>query len=189
MTDQKKLGPLLAAQDWEAAERLLRRLAKGKTAPPEVFYNLAKVLEAAGKPAQMAVWLRRAVALNPRYAIAWFELGRAALNANDLEQAYGAFQRAVDLDDKDADAQRNLGRIALRLGQWDKALMCLADQPDVEAEIALYRIKGEKGEPDKALRDRLLQDHSWRPEVIKMLTRTAKGSLPLRLPIDTSRPR
>ncbi|MEH6647296.1 tetratricopeptide repeat protein [Sulfitobacter sp.] len=118
MSDQKKLGALLTAQDWTAAERLLRRLAKGKAPPPEVFYNLAKVLEAAGKPDQMAVWLKRAVAANPRYAVAWFELGRVALGAGDLEEAYVAFQHAVNLKSNDADARRNLGRIAMRLGKW-----------------------------------------------------------------------
>ena len=44
MKDQTSLPALLAAKDWPAAERLLRRLAKGKAPQPAVFYNLAKVL-------------------------------------------------------------------------------------------------------------------------------------------------
>lgn len=181
MKDMKSLAALVSAQDWPAAELLLRRLAKGKAPAPDVFYNLAKVLEAAGKSGQMKHWLERAVAANPRYGIAWFELGRAALEHGALDAAQAAFQQSVNLMPADLDAKRNLGRIALRIGDWNKATDCFAPQSDKEAQLAHYRIAAETGNPTKELRDALLAQRAWRPEVIKTLTRTAKGSIPLRI--------
>lgn len=186
MKDLNSLPALVSAQDWPAAERLLRRLAKGKAPAPDVFYNLAKVLEAAGKPDQMKHWLERAVAANPRYGIAWFELGRTALDQGALDAAKAAFEMAADLMPADADAKRNLGRVALRLGDWDKAAACFAKHTDKEAELARYRIAAETGSGTKDLRDALLAHRAWRPDVIKTLTRTAKGAIPLRL--DPSAP-
>jgi tetratricopeptide (TPR) repeat protein len=181
MKDIHSLSGRLAAQDWPAAERVLRRMAKGKSPPPDVFYNLAKVLEAAGKPDQMMHWLERAVAANPRYGIAWFELGRAAVKSGALAQAQKAFQHAVDLMPTDADARRNLGRIALRRGDWASAETCFATLPDLEAQIAIYRLKAETGQATKSMRDALLAQLAARPQVLKALTRTAKGTLPLTL--------
>ncbi len=181
MKDLDSLPALLAAKDWPAAERLLRRLAKGKTPPPAVFYNLAKVLEAAGKPDQMKHWLERAVTANPSYGNAWFELGRIALDHGALQDALAAFVRAFALMPDDADTRRNLGRVALRLGDWDRAAKCFAAQSDPEARLARYRIAAETGSQTTDLRAALLADRGLRPEVIKTLTRTAKGSVPLKI--------
>ncbi|MEO1140005.1 MAG: hypothetical protein AAFW87_11175 [Pseudomonadota bacterium] len=52
----------LQSRDWHWAERQLRKVATTKTAPAEVFYNVAKVLEEAGKLGQRLTWLKRAVA-------------------------------------------------------------------------------------------------------------------------------
>lgn len=81
----------------------------------------------------------------------------------------------------DADTQRNLGRVALRLGDWDIATDCFLAHSDQEARLARYRIAAETGSDITDLRDALLAERSWRPEVIKTLTRTAKGSVPLNL--------
>ncbi|MGJ8589896.1 MAG: tetratricopeptide repeat protein [Yoonia sp.] len=181
MKDQNSLPALLAAKDWPAAERLLRRLAKGKAPQPAVFYNLAKVLEAGGKPDQMKHWLERAVAANPSYGVAWFELGRITLDHGALADALTAFLRASALMPDDADTRRNLGRVALRLGDWDRAAECFAAKSDPEARLARYRIAAETRSDTSGLRDALLAERGLRPEVIKTLTRTAKGSVPLNI--------
>ncbi len=179
MKDISALPALLAAKDWSAAERLLRRLSRGKLPPPAVFYNLAKVLEAAGKPDQMKHWLERAVTADPSYGLAWFELGRIALGRNALDDALAAFLRASAFMPQDADTQHNLGRVALRLGNWDRAAACFAAHDDPEARLARYRIAAETGSNIRDLRNALLAERGLRPEVIKTLTRTAKGSVPL----------
>lgn len=175
------LPTLLASQDWARAEKLLRAAAAKKTAGADVFYNLAKVLEAAGKTAQMRTWLKRAVARRPDYAAAWFELGRSALQDDDLQGAFGAFERAMTLSPMDQDAKRNCGRVALRLGYWEAASRCFDGASDAEAELAHYRIAAETGQSTDQMRRALLDQPEHRAQVLKTLTRVARGSLPLRL--------
>ncbi|MHC0053471.1 tetratricopeptide repeat protein [Actibacterium sp. D379-3] len=182
MVDLSTLQAKLAAQDWAGAERLLRRAAQDRRAPAQVFYNLGKVLEAAGKPQQSGPWYRKAVAGDPAYALAWFELGRWAVAADDLALAEKAFAKAVDLAPEDADAWRNLGRVRLRLGQWAAARIAWARFADGEARSALYRIAAELGEDVQDLQRGLLADPALRPEAMKALTRVARGRVPLRFP-------
>ncbi|SMX44977.1 Tetratricopeptide repeat protein [Actibacterium lipolyticum] len=182
MVNLSQLPRLLQQQDWPAAERLLRRAAKDKAATAAVFYNLGKVLEAAGKPAQTAAWYRKAVAKDPNHANAWFELGRAQLANHDFAGAEGAFAKAAALSPDDGDALLNLARIRLRLGKWDTARAAWAQLPEsAERTAAMYRIAAELGAPTAELRRALLADPAARATALKALTRTAKGSLPLRL--------
>ncbi|QFT98649.1 Anaphase-promoting complex, cyclosome, subunit 3 [Roseovarius sp. THAF8] len=181
MADLSRLPALLQAEDWAAAERLLRRAANAKSAPAEVFYNLAKVLEESGKSGQRVQWLRRAVLRRSDYAKAWFELGRAELEALDLRAAHRAFDKAHKLDPGDSDARRMFARLCLRLGQWDKAETAFGNAEDAEARLARYRIAAETGRSTRADRHALLLDQSLRPQALKALTRTAKGAIPLNL--------
>lgn len=181
MANLSRLPALLQARDWSAAERLLRQAANAKSTSAEVFYNLAKVLEEMGKHSQRAQWLRRAVLRRPDYAKAWYELGRAELEALDLEGARKAFGKAYALDRGDTEARRMFARLCLRLGQWDKAKAAFGDAQDAEARLARYRIAAETGHSTRADRDTLLADSALRPEALKALTRTSKGAVPLRL--------
>lgn len=183
MIDLSALPRMLSAQDWPAAERLLRRAAKAKGAPAAVFYNLAKVLEAQGKLAQRETWLRRALALDPRHAAAWFELGRVLLDDACLREAEGAFAHALRLDPADREARGLLLRLRLRLCDWQGATEALDGLPDTpQTRAARYRIAAETGQPTEGLRAALLSDAQARPEALKAMTRVARGSLPLRLP-------
>ena len=181
MAGLAKLPKLLQSGDWSEAERILRRAAKSKSAEAEVFYNLAKVLEQNGKHGQRAQWLKRAVLRRPNYARAWYELGRAELEALDLNGAHKAFGKAYALDPADADARRMFARLSLRLGLWDKAEAAFGDADDTEARLARYRITAETGRSTRADREELLKDPGFRPEALKALTRTAKGAVPLSL--------
>ncbi|SEQ91499.1 hypothetical protein [Thalassovita taeanensis] len=181
MVDLSSLPRLLAAENWPAAEKLLRRAAGHKNAPAQVFYNLAKVIEAQGGAGLF--WLKRAVRADPRYAVAWFELGRGLIDARDLPGAEAAFAKAALLDPSDAEAWRNLLRLRLRLSDWARARGALGHLPeDMETRLAAYRIAAELGEDVTNLRAALLADPAIRPEAIKALTRTAKGQVPLRFP-------
>lgn len=182
MVNQAKLGALLAAQDWSAAEKLLRRAAKEKAPGADVFYNLAKVLEAAGKPAQMHTWLKRAVAIKPDYAIAWFELGRSALRDANFEAAKIAFSKVVQLDPADSDARINLAKTALRLGAWETVLKAISDLDTDEVQLLRLRARAELGEDVSDVLEGLLARPAMRPATLKAMTRTAKGHIPLRLP-------
>lgn len=182
MVDLSALPRLLAARDWPAALRLLRQAAARHGAPAAVFYNLAKVLEVSGADERRDIWYERAVAVDPRHAAAWFELGRARLGAGALGPAEAAFARAVALDPADSDGWRNLLRLRLRLADWAGAAAALAHLPDdAETRAAAYRARAERGLATAADRAALLADAAMRPEALKALTRVAKGAVPLRI--------
>ena len=164
------LPRLLAARDWEAAERVLRRAARRADAPAAVHYNLAKVLEAAERPGRAAA-LERAVRADPRHRDAWFELGRAR-QEGDPEGAREAFARAGALGD--AEGARMAARLALRLGRWEEALAAPGD--DEEARVIRWRAAAELGQaPDPA---------ALPPGAagLRAMVRVAKGRLPMGRP-------
>ena len=176
------LPSLFAAKDWPTAERLLRKAAKNRKAPAEIHYNLGKVLEAQGRKAQAINYFKRAVALKPGYAAAWFEMGRMMMDTGDLAAALPVFEKAARLDPADRFAPRNIGRIALRLGLWDKVDAAYAECDDDEALMALYRSAAEqrKNSAPQMLADALARADR-RPVALRMMTRTARGSIPRRI--------
>lgn len=181
MLKMKQLAEFIAKGNWQAAEKFLKAEARKKSATADVFYNLAKVLEAGLKYQQSGYWLRKAVGKNPDYQIAWFELGRWSLSFAPIHDAYEAFYKAYALDPEDDDARRNFGRIALRLGQWGEAEKAWSGFDDIEAKQAKYRIVAETGHDATGLLQELLRDKSVRPQVIKTMTKTAIGAIPLKL--------
>lgn len=181
MANLANLPTLISSQNWPAAIKLLRREASKPDAGADIFYNLGKVLEADGKWLQSGEWFQKAVDRRSGYQVAWFELGRWAVDQRDLRRAFDAFMKAVDLEPADADARRNAGRIALRLGRWAQARTLWEAFSDNEAKQAQYRITAELSEPTSDMRNKLLDDRHLRPEVLKTLTRTAKGSIPLKI--------
>lgn len=183
MSGLEDLPALLAAGDWAAAERLLKRAAKARGAGAPVFYNLGKVCFEMGKLAQAATWLRKALAADPGHVNAWFELGRVAVAREDYETARKSFGRALALDPGDADTRRNLGRVALRLGQYAMAREVWAPLAgDGEADAALYRAAAELRSGDAGqLRRALMARPGHRGAALQALVRVSKGCVPLKL--------
>lgn len=179
MSKLKNLAVFIAEENWRGATAVLKREAGKAGAPASVFYNLAKVLEADKKWKQSGKWLKKAIQIDPTYQIAWFELGRWSIDQGDFQVAFEAFCKSSELDPDDKDAKRNAARIGLRLGMWEQAREHWKSCSDIEAEQARYRIAAELGESIDGLQARLLENRKARPEVIKTLTRTAKGKIPL----------
>jgi predicted Zn-dependent protease len=170
----------IAASDWAKAESVLRRLVREEGAPAEAHYNLAQVLLRAGKAEQAGHWLRQAIAARPDYTIAWFELGRWELEHGELPAARYAFVRASALDPSDADTWRNLARIAERLGDFAAARDAWSQLSDGEARVGLLRALLELRDPAaEALRAELWADPALRPLVLRAITGTSAGKLPL----------
>ncbi|MCU9850034.1 tetratricopeptide repeat protein [Defluviimonas sp. WL0024] len=183
MSNLDRLPHLLAARDWIAAERLLRRAVALSGAPASVFYNLAKVIEMRGRAPQNLPWLRKAVAADPAHAAAWFELGRTLIGAGDPAAAERAFTKALALTPGDADARRNLARLRLRLGDWQAAIEAAHGLPeDREVLVLRYRAACELGQDATPHLKALLSDAASRPEALTAMIRVAKGRIPLRLP-------
>lgn len=184
MIDPAKLQALIAARDWPKAEALLKRAASAKGAPPQMAYNLAKVLEAQGKAlAQRRRWLKSALASDPAYARAWFELGRLEIEAEAYAAALGAFEKAAALEPADGEAWRHIARTALRLGAWAKVQAAAGHLAgDAEARILAWRAATEEGAaPPEALKA-LLSDPATKQSALAVMTRTAKGRIPRILP-------
>jgi len=181
-----RAGEAIAAAEWKRAESILRRLLRGKDAPAQAAYNLALVLAELGKGDQSGAWFAKAVKRDPDYASAWFEYGRWLLDRGRLADARQAFEAVVRLEPDAADAWRNLGRLRERLAAFEDSLEAwgavarLAGGSDTEAELGTLRALLELRRPEASdLRARLAADPDLRPALLKVLTRTSAGTLPL----------
>jgi tetratricopeptide (TPR) repeat protein len=61
----------------------------------------------------------RAVETYPKYAVAWFELGRVQLQQNDAPAAKASFQHAIQADSKFISPYEELAELALKEKQWN----------------------------------------------------------------------
>lgn len=181
--DFQKLKTALERGDWVDADAVLAPATAAVDAHPSMLYNHGKVLMELGRLGAAADQLHRTVQAAPDHAAAWFELGRVALLQEDFTTAFNGFSQALDLTPDDMDARRNLGRVAIRLGAYRAAHAAwLPLRGDAEADLALYRIASETGDPSAdRLRYDLLASHPNRAAVIRTLVRVSKGAIPLTL--------
>jgi tetratricopeptide (TPR) repeat protein len=64
--------------------------------------------------------LQRAVATYPKYAAAWFELGRVYERRNQLDQARDAYRQSIAGDSKYINPYERLYRLAYEAGNWQE---------------------------------------------------------------------
>ena len=67
---------------------------------------------------------QKAIALDPKYAMAHNNLGNALAGKGQLDEAIACYRKAIDLDPKDAKAHYNLGVALQGKGQVDEAIAC-----------------------------------------------------------------
>lgn len=65
--------------------------------------------------------LQHAVAIYPKYAAAWFELGRLYERRGSLDQARDAYAQSIAADSKYVNPYQRLYLIAYRAGKWQEA--------------------------------------------------------------------
>ena len=182
----KSLQRAFAAANWPAAETMLRRAARHRDAPASVFYNLGQVLARSGRAGQSGPWYRKALAADPRHADAWCEYAAWLAVRGDTGPALSAWKQAVALRPDHRETLLGCARLALRAGLWTEARatwQALAGDGDAtgEAALALLRIALETGDSEAtALRSRLAARPELRPALLKTITRTARGTVPLR---------
>jgi Tfp pilus assembly protein PilF len=85
-----------------------------------------------GKWSAACEHFRRALAVYPRYALAWLELGRAQVKQNSFTDARQSFQQAVAQDSRLVAGYDELARLALQQQQWKE----LADVTDRIVQFA-----------------------------------------------------
>lgn len=95
-------APKDARKAWEKGVRLLRSPKPSDAAVAEKEFSLA-------------------VAVYPKYANAWSDLGRARLRLQKSDEARDAFLKALDADDKLVEPYIELGTIATHRRQWTDA--------------------------------------------------------------------
>lgn len=71
-----------------------------------------------GKWDEAQTLLEKAVALDPKFAVAWYELGRVQLQKNDPAAARHSFQQSVTADPKYINPYHGLVQIAQRERNW-----------------------------------------------------------------------
>jgi tetratricopeptide (TPR) repeat protein len=86
-----------------------------------VHYNLARLAEDRGQPAEAAAHYRAALASNPEDFLSYLNLGNLAARAGNLPAALRLYERATALEPRSDDAQSNLGGAYLALGRLPEA--------------------------------------------------------------------
>ena len=74
-----------------------------------------------GKTADAKKDLEKAVAIYPQYANAWLDLAKLRLMGKEVDAARDAFEKAIEADDKLAEAHYQLGAILGSEKQWEGA--------------------------------------------------------------------
>jgi tetratricopeptide (TPR) repeat protein len=70
----------------------------------------------------------------------WFAKGQAALQAGDLAAAEAAFRKVLVADPRAGSAYANLGVIAMRRKDWDRAILLLRKAEKLEPKMAGIRL-------------------------------------------------
>ena len=104
----------------EASIALQNSLKIKETA--EGHYYLGEVYDRMDKDKEALAEYDRAVALNPKYTEAWFDLGAANYNRGRLEDSANAYKQASLLKNNDAEIRENLGDVYRQMKRYDDAI-------------------------------------------------------------------
>jgi tetratricopeptide (TPR) repeat protein len=112
----------LAAGRYPESENVFRDLVAAGDPLPLGYIGLAQVLLRTGRAEDAAAELAEAQKkLGPKFLLSYFR-GLALARAAKPGEALAAFQQAVQLDPKNAEAQANLGKTQLTLGHIHEAI-------------------------------------------------------------------
>jgi len=112
----------LAAGRYAESESVFRDLVTAGDPLPLGYVGLAQVLLRTGRAQEAATELADAEKkLGPAFLLSYFR-GLALARAAKPEEALAAFQQAVQLDPKNAEAHANLGKTQLTLGHPNEAI-------------------------------------------------------------------
>lgn len=140
-----------ATGDHATAESLYTTAMRADTADPVLPFNLGNVFQAGGRAAEAKVAWQIAVARDPAFAEAWYNLALAAEDEQQTDLAVAEYRRAVKAQPDYADAHFNLALLLTRLDRCEEALAAwqgfLALEPSsqqaviAQKAIALCRMK------------------------------------------------
>ena len=110
----------------EEARRLYESALSASPNNPDVLHLYGVLLGALGDSTRGAAMLRRAIALQPRFAAAHFNLGCLLQRSGANDQAEAAFRAAIAVQPKFPEALLNLGNILLTKGAAAEAIRVLS---------------------------------------------------------------
>ncbi len=96
--------------------------ATSSTAPDAARKSLVKAFEQEKKNKwdEALKSLQKAVAIYPKYAVAWFELGRVQAHENDVAEARHSFEQALTADPTYVLPYRGLAQLAAQAQHWQE---------------------------------------------------------------------
>jgi len=135
-------------KQWDAAGDEFALAAKMGLIPPEVsvqplLAQLRKDAKGKGEEKYVAV-LREIVRANPEDTFSWNRLGIWHYRKNQLDEASGHFEKALEADDEYIPALNNLAGVYYQRRQYDKAI---EDARQPGAGVLPARREGEGPEP------------------------------------------
>ncbi|MFO1056523.1 MAG: tetratricopeptide repeat protein [Dongiaceae bacterium] len=110
--------------DLGRAENLYSTALRAEREDPVLPFNLGNVLDAQGRPAEAKAAWQIAIARDPAFAEAWYNLALAAEDEANWELAAAQYRRAAQARPDYADAHFNLGLLLTKLERCEEALAC-----------------------------------------------------------------
>jgi tetratricopeptide (TPR) repeat protein len=104
---EKVEGFTISATSAQAPEKAKKDYQKGREDASKQKWDAAKEK------------FSKAVEIYPKYAVAWFELGRVQLQQNDTASAKASFQHAIQADNRFISPYEQLAEMALKEKQWN----------------------------------------------------------------------
>jgi tetratricopeptide (TPR) repeat protein len=127
--DGRSIDDLVAAAekaeesaDLETAENLYTTALRADSNDPVLPFNLGNVFDAQGRPADAKIAWQIAVARDPAFAEAWYNLALAAEDEKHTDLAIAEYRRAVQAQPDYADAHFNLALLLTKLDRYADAL-------------------------------------------------------------------
>ncbi len=108
--------------DHATAENLYTTALRADSSDPVIPFNLGNVFDAQGRPADAKIAWQIAVARDPAFAEAWYNLAMAAEDEGHTDLAIAEYRRAVQARPDYSDAHFNLGLLLTKLDRFDEAL-------------------------------------------------------------------
>ena len=108
--------------DLATAESLYTTAMRADASDPVLPFNLGNVFDAQGRAAEAKIAWQIAVARDPAFAEAWYNLAMAAEDEEHADLAIAEYRRAVQAQPDYADAHFNLALLLTRLDRCEDAL-------------------------------------------------------------------
>ncbi len=111
-----------AEGNFAAAEKLYATALRAEPHDPVIAFNLGNVFDAQNRPAEAKIAWQIAVARDPGFAEAWYNLALAAEDSGHEELSIAQYRRALQADPDYSDAAFNLALLLTRLERSREAL-------------------------------------------------------------------